>query len=134
MAKIYCKKCGLRGDSKCPNCRHVFADNNPNDKIGSQEFLETFLHVRKWDKEQTPSQHDGSQRWLVGVWTYALTDQDALTISLQRLQEVLTDPNVNITVAACAHDWKLMPGQKSDIGCGCVGPENDNVPADPYKR
>lgn len=126
MSAIYCKKCGLRGDSKCPHCRSIFS-NAPY----AQEMFEQFLNVRKFDKDEEPGS-DGQRRWLVGVWTYAVTDQEAMGRCLRSLQAFLTDPEINIEVVACLHDWDLMPGVKSSIGCGCVGAANDNVPADPF--
>lgn len=129
MAAIYCKKCGLRGDSKCPHCRSVFADRNPNEVARwEQEALERLLMVRSIENTTTQK---GESRFIVGVWTYATDSQEALKKGLDRLNYALNTQGVNLKVAACIHDWELMPGVESSIGCGHKGPDG-SVPEDPF--
>jgi len=79
---------------------------------------------------------NGESRHEVSFWTYAKDDQNAIERILRTLQFVLTDKDdpINIMVASCIHDWELMPGIKSEIDCGHVGPQNDNVPDDPFAK
>ena len=130
MARIYCKKCGLRGDSKCPHCRSIFADEHPDPLVASaMESIEAFVSVRADEHDQSM---DGKKRHHVSFWTYAQDGDEAIRRVLNRVHAAVATKGFNITVASCVHEWSLMPGEKSEIGCGHVGPPNDNVPADPY--
>jgi hypothetical protein len=71
-------------------------------------------------------------RFIVSFWTYELSNDEAAASVLQTLAEYL--PLANLKVAACVHDWSLLPGEKSSIGCGHIGKPQyaENIPPDPY--
>jgi len=131
MKTVYCKKCGLRAISKCPHTRNIFPDNNPFVQSGAQGTLEQFLKVIRYPGEEKHEPlPDGTVRWLVGSWTYAKTEDEAIMQVLTRFLQTLGTPGLNFKVAACVHEWELLPGQKCDLGCH-VGPLIP-VPEDPY--
>jgi len=133
MAKVYCKKCGLRGWSKCTHCRNIFPDKNPDAIIDvAQEYFETFMTVE--EDHDTPPADDGKHRYEISFWTYASTDHAAMLSTLERLQQLLAIPGLSLKVAACIHQWELEPGEKSSMGCGHVGPEVKRMPANPYEK
>jgi hypothetical protein len=117
----YCKKCGLRADSKCPHCRNVF----PKRLSPAQQCLEMIIKVKQ------VSNHDIPTRW-VYVEIKKSSEEEAILSVLETLKACF-DAGADLKVAACVHEWELMPGVESEIGCGCVGPHNVVVPADPFE-
>jgi hypothetical protein len=101
-----------------------------------QELLEQMINVRvviaKNDDGSYRKFDDGSLVKHTEVWfqSYQETEEDAIASVLRSLFVVL-NANINMDVAACVHEWELMPGERSSIGCGHVGPEAE-VPADPF--
>jgi hypothetical protein len=136
MPAIYCKKCGIRGFSKCPHCRSIFTDRMPM----NQDILDSFVHARDIspkDDNGQPIHYTGGDhideivmKHEVYFETYADTPEEAIKRVLESLQELLRG-HVNIDVASCVHEWELMPGERSSIGCGHTGPET-TVPNDPF--
>lgn len=139
MARIYCTKCGIRGDSKCPHHRSVFPDRMPDE----QDALDNFIKVRtqyklddygnratyKWGP------HEGELVCHKEVYfeSYKNTDEEALLQVISFLQRVFSNGTIDLKVATCVHQWELMPGVHAEIGC-CIGPINDNVPVDPFEN
>lgn len=145
MPDIYCTKCGLRGHSKCPHCRSIFAENKAKTdeevlRQIAQEFFEDFMEVGLYapynteDRQFSEKQlaNGDTARFRVSFWTYAHNGTEAAEVTLKRLVQAL--PLVDIKVAACIHDWAIMPGQKSSIGCGHAGDPNAVVPPDPFAK
>ena len=132
MAKIYCTKCGIRGFSKCPHCRSIFANSRKDDAGAAQEYFEMFMSVGLANKDDRAKLAAGNEvRFSVSFWTYEANEEAAILSILNSLKSCL--PKINLQVAACVHDWRLMPGEKSSIGCGCEGqPVGTVVPANPY--
>jgi hypothetical protein len=64
--------------------------------------------------------------------SYAKTDEEAIAEVLNMLKAVFKR-DINMKVATCVHDWELMPGVKSSIDCGHVGPDRE-VPANPFAK
>lgn len=145
MPEIYCKKCGLRGHSKCPYCRSIFPAHShglsDNDALRqmAQEYFENFVEVGLYENDEQRRKEDyeklnngESVRFRVSFWTYSNDRSYALASILERLAELL--PLVNIKVAACIHEWEFMPGQESSIGCGHKGKKRAKVPPDPFAQ
>lgn len=133
MKNIYCTKCGVRGTSKCPNCRSIFGSRPTNEKqVAAQEYFEMFMSIGLKNKDDRAKIAEGNEaQHLVSFWHYAHDGQEAATSILSSLQHYL--PLANLEVAACLHDWQLLPGETSSIGCGCEGPAvGTPVPPDPY--
>jgi hypothetical protein len=132
MAKIYCTKCGIRGISKCPNCRSIFADSRKDDAGAAQEYFELFMSIGLMNKDDRPRLEAGEEvRFKVAFWTYEATEEAAILSVLNALKSCL--PQIDLQVAACVHDWQLMPGETSSIGCGCESPPVGTiVPPNPY--
>jgi hypothetical protein len=126
----------LRGKSKCPHCRTIFAEQPPSGTkeldlaYGAQEYFESFMSVKA---EGPINKLDKKQRFFVSFWTFATSHDEAATKVLKRLSEVFAT-SVNLKVAACMHDFEIMPGQKSDISCGHVGAPAAIVPHNPYEK
>jgi hypothetical protein len=103
-------------------------------QVWAQEYFEVFMSVgvaSKNDRERLENGEDA--RFEVKFWTYAPNRDEAILSILKSLKESL--PNVNLDVAACVHDWELMPGERSSIGCGHIGPqlsESETLPENPY--
>ena len=99
MAKIYCMKCGLEGDSKCPFCRSIFATskNGTLDTIASYFFV---LDDEKYVKVRLPRDED----------------HGGCVIVLRDFLKDLTDEQCRIV--ACCHSWTFSPCSHSEIGCG----------------
>ena len=132
MATIYCTKCGIRGWSKCPHCRSIFANGRKDDSGAAQEYFEMFMTVGLQNREDKALLDEGKDvRFKVSFWTYEANEEAAILSILNSLKSCL--PQINLEVAACVHDWRLMPGEKSSIGCGCESaPVGTVIPADPY--
>lgn len=149
MARIFCTKCGIRGDSKCPYCRSIFPGVLDDPLVSAaQEYFEMFLTV---ERKPDPEFHDtiwgtadenraewekkmkGQRKHYVKFWTFAENEEEAIRKVLHALQTYLKVPGVNLNVAACVHEWALMPGEHSDIDCGHVGADIP-VPPDPYQK
>lgn len=132
MATIYCTKCGIRGWSKCPHCRSIFASGRKDDAQMNQEYFEMFMSVGLKNKDDRAKLEAGEDaRFTVAFWTFEKTEEAAILSILHCLKESL--PKINLEVAACVHDWQMMPGEKSSIGCGCESaPVGTVIPADPY--
>ena len=132
MAKIYCTKCGIRGFSKCPHCRSVFSEGRKDDASWAQEYFELFMSVGLQNKEDRERLKAGEEvRFQVSFWHYAASEEAAILSILDSLRAAL--PQINLQVAACVHDWQMIPGEKSSIGCGCESaPVGTVVPANPY--
>lgn len=134
MAKIYCTKCGVRGNSKCPHCRSIFSDS-PEDfkQRAAQDYFEMFMAVAPRDDSDRKRLDNGEDaRFEVKFWTFSESEDEAIHSILNGLKEYL--PLVNLEVASCVHNWELMPGEISSIGCGHIGPPKyiETIPADPY--
>lgn len=128
---IYCKKCGLRGQSKCPYCRTVYDSCDIDSGIVqiAQEYFEQFMGVRM-------SEHGtrGLNRYDVYFWTYAKNEQEAMERVVGRLQQILQTA-VNVKVATCIHEWAFLPTYCSKIGCGHAAAPDltwSMVPPDPF--
>jgi hypothetical protein len=107
------------------------------------ELLDNMIHVRN----VSPKNDDGTPRLFNGgehegeivikhevyFESHQPTDSEAIAAVLQILQHLLTQPGINLTVASCVHNWEIMPGLKSEIGCGHVGPLAI-VPPDPFTK
>lgn len=121
MAKIYCTKCGIRGSSKCPHCRSIFGDRPSDEKqVAAQEYFEMFMSVGLKNKDDREKLAAGNEvRFTVNFWTYDVNEDGAMASILDSLKSYL--PLANLTVAACVHDWQLLPGEASSIGCGHEG-------------
>lgn len=132
MTKIYCTKCGVTGDSKCPHCRSIFQDPAPVEVQGAQDYFENFMFV-KADPDSIPGA-DGKRRYFVTFWTYADSEEQALGRVLPRLRSAMINEAVNLKVAGCVHDWQIWPGMKSEIGCGHEGDPDAVVPPNPYAK
>lgn len=133
MRNIYCAKCGIRGSSKCPHCRSVFGSSPTKDEQKwAQEYFEMFMSVGLQNPEDRAKLANGEEaRFTVTFWTYDTSEDTAIAAILGSLKEALQI--ANLTVAACIHDWQLLPGETSSIGCGHEGaPAGTIVPADPY--
>lgn len=130
MASVVCKKCGVRGDSKCPHCRIVFMDRIKNSIQGyALDGIEMRIACTEADDRIGT---DGTRKHLVSFWTYAETRDQAMEKILRWLKEAINLlPDPLIKVAACDHEWVLMPGISSEIGCGHIGEEFE-VPSDPF--
>jgi hypothetical protein len=124
MAKVYCKKCGLRGHSKCPYCRSVFSETNHGSL--AQDIWENLGCVTDLPGEDN--------QFLVGSRVFAENEEEALRKGVTILGSFFTDPEFNMQVAGCVHEWALMPGERSSIGCGHVGEQSAIVPPDPYTK
>jgi hypothetical protein len=133
MAKVFCKKCGARGSSKCPHCRKVFMDFPNNDlERTAQQWLERYVRVRvadPWEKQRYPGE---DIEYRVEFWTYEQSESEAIFSVLDSLRFWL--PLANLKVASCIHEWSLMPGEVSSIGCGHVGSLDLEVPPDPFAK
>lgn len=132
MAKIYCTKCGIRGMSKCPHCRSIFADSRKDDAGAAQEYFEMFMSIGLMNKDDRPRLEAGEEvRFKVAFWTYEASEEAAILSVLNALKSCL--PKIDLQVAACVHDWQLIPGEESSIGCGCESaPAGTVIPPDPY--
>ena len=137
MTTIYCKKCGFRGNSKCPHCRSIFTrypnpDRTDEGYLKSTvlEYFETFMGVQKIDKEDG---EDGNARYQVTFWTYAKSYDEAIAKVLRSLTGYIPRIEGMEKVLACVHEWDIMPGLKSEIGCGHAGPPaGTEIPPDPF--
>jgi hypothetical protein len=115
MAQIICKKCGLTGFSKCPHCRSVF----PEHSSPATEIFEFQGFVKKANPEEEAGD-DGKRRWLVGMWTYEVSEDAAMRKVLELFKSMLNNPEFSMATASCAHEWDFAEGEKSDIDCGCM--------------
>lgn len=90
------------------------------------------MSVGLMNKDDHPKLEAGEEvRFKVAFWTYEASEEAAILSVLNALKSAL--PQINLQVAACVHDWQLMPGTKSSIGCGCESaPVGTSVPPDPY--
>jgi hypothetical protein len=128
MARIYCVKCGLRGDSKCPHCRNIFPDSNKNsDARTAQATFELCGAVRQCDEEKEGRVH----KYIAGLIEYAESSQQAIERAYTAMYIAFNTPGFSLRVECCLHEWALMPGEESEIGCGHVGKQT-TVPPDPY--
>lgn len=121
MGNVYCVKCGMEGESKCPRCRNVFPDNR----------IEAMLsHVLKF--QVTPHNEDYSNgAWLsiklyIHPEEYGLppNEEDITRKGHEALYEILqgmaaqTDGFPTFKQWACIHQWEFKPGCKPLIDCG----------------
>ena len=133
MPEIYCTKCGIQGSSKCPHCRSVFSDHPKNEQQRwAQDYFEMFMNVGLKNRDDKAKLEAGEQvRFQVSFWHYANNDEEAIASILGSLHDAL--PLANLTVASCIHDWQLMPGEASSIGCGCESaPAGTAIPDNPF--
>jgi len=116
MAKILCTKCGKTGDSKCPHCRSIFADEDTPagmiDTIMSYRLAITdkgilLKRMRVYVDPNAPIGPGNEMR--------DETNEEILT-SVVGLLKRLTDDELKIV--ACCHTWDFAPFSKSEIDCG----------------
>ena len=113
MATVICKHCGATGESKCPYCRNVFAD----DSIGIPSMAEIRQGKGEFGKL------DGCDE-LHLVLPYSFSEgaeaspQD-FKIKLLRFHEFFKTLTADQAWKMfCRHSWQFAPGQESSIGCG----------------
>lgn len=111
MSKIFCKNCGMTGDSKCPHCRTIFVD---------KEYREIFVlstHISLETKNY--SDNPIKKKFLINFNLHA----DMLEIALMDLEVLLSlMREQNPQMLQCAlenkHSWVFSKGESSEIECG----------------
>ena len=102
MTNVHCEKCGLKGASKCPYCRSVFAMDNDPLLEGADELFSHFANINP----------DHSVTFI------ALEDESVEKV-LARTQRLLNQAGPGgLKILACEHEWIFDEGKRSEIGCG----------------
>lgn len=128
MGNFVCKICGAECESKCPNCRSIFLDNDKEGQLWS--VLKFKLVKADYNAVVQDDNERNIDNW-VQIHIYPMTSLEADTPhdkivkgfkALHHFIEMMLEQKEgypSVEQYTCMHEWTLKEGCTPRIDCGC---------------